>query len=115
MPDNGAQQIKERIHFALQDFTVKPFNLAARALIDILGYRSDRDERVLKINTVDHYLTWLEQSNLHGKLTENDRKEVASSLAGLNFLFQLTDSEIRDALSGHVQENLFESKETVDS
>jgi hypothetical protein len=113
MQNNAAQEIKEKIQSAIGDFATKPINAAGRALFDVLGYKSQRDERVLNISSVDDFFLWLENSHLHGKLTDKDKADLDFSLTGLHFLFQLTDAEIKEALS-HVQGGLFDSSTAVD-
>lgn len=113
MSTNSAQDIRGKIRSALGDFCTKPIIAAARALFDVLGYNSERDDRVLKIGSTDDFFSWLEASGLHGKLSDKDRNELALSVSGLHFLFQLTDADIKAAL-GPVQGSFFDSSTAVD-
>ncbi|MCK9418284.1 MAG: Eco57I restriction-modification methylase domain-containing protein [Nitrospirae bacterium] len=113
MAVNASQEIREKIKSALVDFDTKPLNTAARALFDVLGYNSQRDERVLKISSNDDFLHWLNASGIGGKLTDKDRSELFSSVKSLHFLFQLTDADIREKI-GPVQGSLFDSSTAVD-
>lgn len=113
MLNNAVQEIKEKIQAAIGDFATLPINASGRALFEVLGYKSQRDERVLKIASVDDFLHWLEGSELFSRLTDKDKTELGSSLSGMHFLFQITDTEIKDAL-GSAQGNFFDSANTVD-
>lgn len=106
------QELKERIQTALSGFTTNTLPIASRDLFDALGYRSQRDERILRITTADEYFFWLESAHRQDVLSTKDQAELRNSLAGLNFLFQITDAEVQATL-GH-QGDLFDSSSAVD-
>ena len=89
------------------------FPVAARNLFGVLGYSSQRDEKILKITTPDDFLQWLESANQGKALFDKDRNDLQNHLEKLPFIFQITDAEIKAAL-GPVQGDLFDSRKTVD-
>jgi adenine-specific DNA-methyltransferase len=113
MAVNASEEIRKKIRAALVDFGETPLNTAARALFDVLGYNSQRDERVLKITSNDDFLHWLNASGIGSKLTDKDRSELSSSVKSLHFLFQLTDADIKEKF-GPVQGSFFDSSTVVD-
>jgi hypothetical protein len=86
---------------------------AARNLFNALGYRSERDGRVLPIVTLEGFFAWLESAGRLAVLSDKDRAELHDALRGLHFLFQLTDREI-DIGIGSGQGDLFDSGTAVD-
>lgn len=98
MPAVTAAESKERIQSALGAFASQPLPVAARALFGVLGYVSSRDERVLPIASPEAFLGWLETGGRLAVLSAGEQEEFRARLAGLHFLFQLTDTEIRTAL-----------------
>ncbi len=109
-----AAESKERIQSALGAFATQPLPVAARALFGVLGYVSSRDERVLPIASPEAFLDWLEVGGRLARLSAGEQVEFRASLSRLHFLFQLTDAEIKAALSQAVQNQLFDSGVTVD-
>ena len=113
MDAHRTRQIKEGIQSALADFTNKPLPVAARELFAVLGYTSQRDERILQINTVAQFLEWLDSGHRLSALSDKDQAALEAACARLYFLFQLTDAEIKAAI-GTAQGGLFGSDMAVD-
>ena len=108
-----AIDFKRRIQTAILDFGQAPLQTAAQSLFDVLGYRSQRDSSVLRIETPADFIRWLESAGHHQALSVTDRQVLTDSLEELHFLIQVTDAEIQAGL-GPVQGGLFDSKVTVD-
>lgn len=106
-------ELKERIQTALSGFSTKSLPIASRDLFDVLGYRSQRDERILRITNAEKYFFWLEGAHRLDVLSTKDQAELRTSLVNLNFLFQITDAEVQATL-GHAQGDLFDSSTAVD-
>ena len=95
-------QPKQAIASALKDFAAKPLALAATALFESLGYRSTK-RLALTPNTPANFLTTFEQGR---KL--NPGQALLPDWQSVDFLFQLTDDEVRAAAAGN-QQFLFEA------
>lgn len=87
MDAHRTRQIKEGIQSALADFTNKPLPVAARELFAVLGYTSQRDERILQINTVAQFLEWLDSGHRLSALSDKDQAALEAACARLYFLF----------------------------
>jgi hypothetical protein len=94
---------KQAIQTALRNFAAKPLAQAAIALFESLGYRSAK-RLDLTPNTPANFLATFEQGR---KL--NPGHAFLSDWQSVDFLFQLTDDEVRAAAGGN-QQFLFESK-----
>ena len=97
------QEVKKAIETALQTFPNQPLADAASHLFEVLGYTSQRRLK-LSPNTLDTFVATFAQGE-----TLNDQYALPGEWKSIDFLFQLTDDEIRAA--GH-QQFLFESKGT---
>ena len=97
------QQTKQAIQTALKDFGTRPLADAASHLFEVLGYTSAKRLK-LTPNNLDKFLT-----TFAGSKTLNDRYALPGKWKSIDFLFQLTDDEIRAAGN---QQFLFESKGT---
>jgi hypothetical protein len=95
------QKVKKTVGAALQTFSNQPLAEAALHLFEVLGYTSQKRLK-LSPNNLDTFIATFAQ----GK-TLNDRYALPGEWKSIDFLFQLTDSEIRAA--SH-QQLLFESK-----
>lgn len=97
--------IKNQIESALRDFANLPLAEASTALFNALGYSSKKNLK-LKPNTCEQFLYHFGQGK---KL--NHKAAFTDQWKSIDFLFQLTDEEIRSVDS---QLFLFESKEVYD-
>ncbi|SPD74781.1 conserved hypothetical protein [uncultured Desulfobacterium sp.] len=113
MPPSNDILFKKNIQSAINDFAGLPLPIAARNLLRVLGYASQRDENILNIVTPDDFLKWLEGANQDKALSARDQDELQGHLEKLHFIFQITEAEIKAAL-GPVQANLFDSGTTVE-
>jgi adenine-specific DNA-methyltransferase len=105
---------KKKIQSIINEFSEMPFPVVARNLFGVLGYASQRDEKILKIATPEDFLQWLESAHQLEKLSDKDRLDLHNNLEKLYFIFQITDTEIKAAL-GPIQGNLFDSGPAIDS
>jgi len=94
-------QTKQAIETALKNFTGRPIADAATALFESLGYKSKKRLK-LSPNTLEQFLATFAQ----GK-TLNDKFALPGEWKTIDFLFQITDDEIRTAGE---QQFLFDSK-----
>jgi adenine-specific DNA-methyltransferase len=85
------QAVKKTIESALQKFPHQPLAEAALHLLEVLGYASQRRLQ-LSPNTLDTFVATFDQAN-----TISDRYALTDEWKALDFLFQLTDDEIRSA------------------
>ncbi|MCX7916266.1 MAG: hypothetical protein N3A53_08210, partial [Verrucomicrobiae bacterium] len=100
---SDATRFKQSIDTALRSFAAQPLAAAATALFDTLGYRSER-RFTLTPNTADGFV------DRFGKDKPlNPEHALLDDWQTVDFLFQLTDDEIRDAASG-MASLAFESK-----
>lgn len=97
------QEVKKAIEAALRTFPNQPLAEAASHVFEVLGYTSQRRLK-LSPNNRDTFVATFDQ----GK-TLNDQHALPGSWRSIDFLFQLTDDEIRAA--GH-QQFLLESQGT---
>ncbi len=88
MPD-----LRESITTALSDFAVQPLRVSAFAFFRTLGYQSDRSADW----SLESFLELAAQSRR--PLSTEDIKSLRQ-LTSLHLLFQLTDAEVSDVLSG---------------
>ena len=95
-------ELKKEIVKALADFANKPLADAAIDLFGTLGYRSNK-RLPLKPNTPDNFL-----SNFAQGRNFNSDQAMVQDWQSVDFLFQLTDDEIRTAAGGN-QQILFNS------
>jgi len=94
---------KQAIVNSLAGFTDKPLVAAATALFESLGYRSEK-QIALKPNTPETFVaTFVRKKPL------NPETAMLADWQSVDFLFQLTDAEVRAAAGGN-QQFLFESK-----
>src|SRR2546426_7075381 len=93
---------KQAIVTALKDFAAKPLADAANALFASLGYKSQK-RLALKPNTPETFLANFAQ---HRPL--NPHHALLSDWQSADFIFQLTDEEVRAAAQGN-QQFLFEA------
>jgi hypothetical protein len=94
-------ELRQAIAAALKGFQVEPLTDAATHLWDVLGYASKK-RLALKPNTLSNFLSMFS----HGR-TLNDLYAKPDDWKSVDFLFQLTDEEVR--ASAHQQFD-FESK-----
>jgi len=94
---------KRAIAAALSAFATQPLAAAATGLFESLGYKSEK-RLPLKPNTPDNFLATFGQGR---KL--NPEHALLSDWQSVDFLFQLTDDEVRAAATGN-QQFLFDSK-----
>src|SRR5437773_981645 len=85
------QEVKKSIAAALKDFPNAPLADAASHLFATLGYTSQR-RLTLTPNTYEGFMT----AFAHGR-TMNDKHALPGEWKSIEFLFQLTDEEIRNA------------------
>src|SRR2546422_3539790 len=85
------QEVKKAIEAALKTFLKQPLAEAALHLFEVLGYTSQRRLK-LSPNNFDTFSTTFDQ----GK-TLNERYALPGKWKSIDFLFQLTDDEIRAA------------------
>ena len=96
-------ETKQAIVAALKNFADKPLVSAATALFESLGYRSEK-RIVLKPNTPETFIaTFAKEKPLNPEIA------ILADWQSVDFLFQLTDDEVRAAAGGN-QQFLFESK-----
>ena len=96
-------QTKQAIVAALNDFATRPVGAAALSLFESLGYRSQK-RLTLDPNTPENFLATFAQGR---KL--NPDHALLADWQSVDFLFQLTDEEVRAAAGGS-QQFLFDSK-----
>ena len=101
------QQTKQAILSSLKAFAAKPLAPAAIALFESLGYRSTK-RLALNPNTPANFLATFEQ----GRKLHHDQA-LFPEWKSVDFLFQLTDDEVRSAAGGN-QQFLFDSRGTWD-
>ena len=89
-------EVKRAIETALAKFQGQPLADAATQLFEVLGYRSSKRLK-LAPNTLEKFLATFAQ----GK-TLNDRYALPGEWKSIDFLFQLTDDEIRAAGGGQL-------------
>ena len=89
-------EVKRAIETALAKFQGQPLADAATHLFEVLGYRSNKRLK-LAPNTLEKFLATFAQ----GK-TLNDRYALPAEWKSIDFLFQLTDDEIRAAGGGQL-------------
>src|SRR5665213_729589 len=94
-------ELRQAIAGALKRFQVEPLADAATHLLDVLGYASKK-RLVFKPNTLANFLSMFS----HGR-TLNDRYAMPDEWKSVDFLFQLTDEEVRTSAN---QQFDFESK-----
>lgn len=94
-------QTKQAIETALKNFTGRPIADAATALFESLGYKSKKRLK-FSPNTLEQFLATFAQ----GK-TLNDKFALPGEWKTINFLFQITEDEVREAGE---QQFLFDSK-----
>lgn len=100
-----AAEQKGQIESSLNAFSSLPLDQAAIQLFQALGYTSDR--RIpLSPNTADHFIATFD---LEHKLRPD--QALTADWQSVDFLFQLTDAEIRNAGQGMLS---FDSKGTFD-
>jgi adenine-specific DNA-methyltransferase len=97
------QEVKKAIEAALQTFPNQPLAEAALHLFEVLGYTSQRRLK-LSPNNRDTFIATFAQ----GK-TFNEQYALPGEWKSIDFLFQLTDDEIRAAGN---QQFLFDSQGT---
>jgi adenine-specific DNA-methyltransferase len=85
--------LRDSIQSALASCADNPLRKAATHLFHTLGYRSDR---TLSVNTSEQFI---EQLDSNQRLTERERATLLP-LSALHLLFQLTGTEVADAVSG---------------
>ncbi|WCJ60924.1 hypothetical protein NXS98_07345 [Fontisphaera persica] len=96
-------QIKQAITTALAGFASQPEAAAATALFETLGYRSAK-RLPLDSNTPEHFLNTFAQGRQF-----NQEHAMLTDWNSVDFLFQLTDDEVRAA--GGAQQSLpFDSR-----
>src|SRR5438128_12016006 len=94
---------KQGILAALKDFATKPLGDAALGLFELLGYKSQK-RLALKPNTPETFLANFAQ---HRPL--NPKLALLNDWQYVDFIFQLTDEEVRAAAQGN-QRFLFEAR-----
>lgn len=96
-------ETKRAIAAAFSAFSAQPLAAAATGLFESLGYKSEK-RLPLKPNTPDNFLATFGQ----GRKLNPDHASLAE-WRSVDFLFQLTDDEVRAAAAGN-QQFLFDSK-----
>jgi type I restriction-modification system DNA methylase subunit len=97
--------VKPAIQEKLGDFATAPLRAAATALLATLGYKSERTVR-LDPNNAENFIA----SFAHDR-PFNRQQALLDDWQSVDFLFQLTDAEVQDALQlAQSQSLLFESK-----
>lgn len=94
-------ELRQAIAGALKRFQVEPLADAAKHLLDVLGYASNK-RLILKPNTLANFL-----STFSNGRTLNDGIALSAEWKSVDFLFQLTDEEVRASAN---QQFDFESK-----
>jgi type I restriction-modification system DNA methylase subunit len=97
--------IKEAIQSALAAFVSSPMEQAGLQLFEALGYRSDRRFH-LAPNNAQTFISSFAQNR-----SFNPDQALVSEWQSVDFLFQLTDSEIQSNAQGTL---VFDSKDTYD-
>jgi adenine-specific DNA-methyltransferase len=100
----NTQDLKRPIETALKMFATKPVAEAATELFDVLGYRSEK-KLPLKPNTPDNFLHTFARNRPF-----NPELALTVEWRSVDFLFQLTDDEVRAVALGD-QSLLFESRD----
>src|SRR5690348_13317987 len=100
----NTQDLKKSIEAALKMFAIKPVGEAATELFDVLGYRSEK-RLALKPDTPDNFLQTFAQNRPF-----NPEHALMAEWRSVDFLFQLTDDEVRRVALGD-QSLLFESRD----
>ena len=100
---NPALEAKSAITNALSAFATQPLAAAATTLLESLGYRSQK-RLALVPNTPANFLATFAQGR-----PLNPQHALIADWQSVDFLFQLTDDEIRAAAGGN-QQLLFDSK-----
>ena len=95
------QKVKKTVEAALQIFPNQPLAGAALHVFEVLGYTSQKRLK-LSPNNLDTFIATFAQ----GKML-NDRYALPGEWKSIDFLFQLTDDEIRAASN---QQFLFQSQ-----
>jgi len=95
MPE--ALDTKQAIVNALAAFGSKPLAEAATGLLESLGYKSDR-RLSLKPNTAENFVATFGQDK-----PLNPEHALLADWQSVDFLFQLTDAEIRAAAGGNLE------------
>src|SRR5712691_9042373 len=98
------QEVKKAIEAALKTFPNQPTAEAASHLFEVLGYTSQKRLKLSR-NNLDTFIATFAQ----GK-TLNGQYPFPGEWKSIDFLFQLTDDEIRAASN---QQFLFESNPTT--
>ena len=96
----NALETKQAIQSALSDLASKPLADAATSLLEVLGYKSQK-RMTLKPNTAANFA----KSFVGNRLFNEEQAQIAD-WESVDFLFQLTDEEIRT----QGQRLLFESQ-----
>ena len=96
-------ETKQSIVTSLAGFANKPLAEASTALFESLGYRSQK-RLALKPNTADAFIAQFAKDK-----PLNPETALLADWQSVDFLFQLTDDEVRAAAEGD-QPFLFESK-----
>jgi adenine-specific DNA-methyltransferase len=99
------QGVRQAIEAELKTFPNQPLAEAATKLLGVLGYNSTKRLK-LKPNTLANFVSTFSQGR-----ALNDRYALPDKWKTIDFLFQLTDDEIRVASN---QQLSFESKSVVD-
>ena len=100
---NPALEAKSAITNALSAFATQPLAAAATTLLESLGYRSQK-RLALVPNTPANFLATFAQGR-----PLNPQHALIADWQSVDFLFQITDDEIRAAAGGN-QQLLFDSK-----
>lgn len=96
MPVSNNNELREDIKTALQAFESKPLHDASLALLDTLGYKSDKTIRVPKSDP-EAFLGLLAEHN--PDITINKEKALFDDWKKADVLFQLTDEELSNETS----------------
>jgi hypothetical protein len=99
--------LKKSIETALKAFATKPMAEAATGLFDVLGYRSEK-RLALKPNTPKNFLDTFGRERPF-----NSEQALMSEWLSVDFLFQLTDEEVRAVALGD-QSSFFGSSNAYD-
>lgn len=86
------QVLKSAIEVALKNFASQPLSGAATHLFETLGYASQKHMAAFTPNTYEQFLVTFAK----GKVL-NEKHSLPSEWKSVDFLFQLTDEEIRNA------------------
>jgi hypothetical protein len=90
-------ELKQSIQNALKAFEGQPLAKTASALFELLGYRSEKRLALTPNNAVQFKAEFDPQSRL------NVEKALMKEWQSVDFLFQITDEEIRGAIQGQSQ------------